>query len=308
MSLETLRRFLERDIDVSILVAADGDDRDEGDLILQRLNVHEDVASEFREVARTSVAYDVSERAYDPGYKPEADELCVLDLNDEPEIARVIEGLSDVDSAEVFGADDEIIDNLRFYATVLTRGPRRAVFLRSYSPKKELSRRGGFALMMRAGSYNHVREKVFLFDEAIDCFAWNGVLYIRNVVQFQRIFEYFDRLRERVRGTLRRVARRVPISNFDEFCAACEGNTLMSAKVAAIGKKPYLSRVTMDDVKRTITEFNLEVEIDQEDGEERIVFDSSREGRWLILKLLDDDFLGSVMTREKYAVNSKHRV
>lgn len=42
-----------------------------------------------------------------------------------------------------------------------------------------------------------------------------------------------------------------------------------------------------------------------DDGQEKLLFENDREKRWLILKLLDDDYLGSVMTRQKYEVNSK---
>ena len=45
--------------------------------------------------------------------------------------------------------------------------------------------------------------------------------------------------------------------------------------------------------------------VGRRNGEEKLRFDNSRERRWLILKLLDDDYLGSVMTRQKYEVNSK---
>ena len=42
-----------------------------------------------------------------------------------------------------------------------------------------------------------------------------------------------------------------------------------------------------------------------ENGEERLLFEGNPDKRWLILKLLDDDFLGSIMTNQKYEVNSK---
>jgi hypothetical protein len=82
----------------------------------------------------------------------------------------------------------------------------------------------------------------------------------------------------------------------------------MAAKVASIAKKPYLPRVTMADIRRTITEFELAVQIDSTGGVDQLVFEPTRENRWLILKLLDDDYLGSIMTREKYEVNSKSRL
>jgi hypothetical protein len=179
------------------------------------------------------------------------------------------------------------------------------VFFRHYSPKKELSQHAAFALLLRRGNYNRVREKIFLFDGAVDCFSWDGALFIKNITQFQRIFDYFEELQRTARATIQAVHRQVPIHNLDDFEAACSGNSLMLTKLASIARKPYLSRVTFADVERTIQEFHLDIAVVREGDRSQLVFDSSRGRRWLILKLLDDDFLGSVMTREKYEVNSK---
>jgi len=247
-------------------------------------------------------------RDYDPSYKPEPYEVCRLPLRDVPAIETLCAEIGRVDLAENFAADDATVDHLRFYAIVVGGAQgRQAIFLRSYGPKKELSRRGGYALMMRQGAYNHVREKVFLFDDAVDCFAWDGVLYINNVDKFQRIFRYFEQLRATAEATVRGIAERVPILNLDEFVEAVRANSLMAAKVASIARKPYLPRVTIADIRRTIEEFDLDVAIESVGGTGRLIYDSSRDKRWLILKLLDDDYLGSVMTSEKYEVNSKSR-
>ena len=82
----------------------------------------------------------------------------------------------------------------------------------------------------------------------------------------------------------------------------------MLSKLAQIARKPYLGRVTMQDMRRTIDEFHLGVQIVQENGQEKLLFEGSLAKRWLILKLLDDDYLGSTMTHEKYEVNSKSAV
>ena len=79
----------------------------------------------------------------------------------------------------------------------------------------------------------------------------------------------------------------------------------MLSKLAQIAKKPYLASVTMNDIKRTIKDFALQIEVTPDD---ELVFDPSPSKRWLILKLLGDDYLGSTMTKLKYASNSKIQV
>jgi len=82
----------------------------------------------------------------------------------------------------------------------------------------------------------------------------------------------------------------------------------MMSKLAEIARKPYLERVTMLDIRRAIEAFHLDVQIVNENGQEKLLFEANPNKRWLILKLLDDSYLGSIMTNEKYEVNSKSRL
>ena len=288
---------------VNVLVAAEPG----GAVVLQRLNLRQDLKAEFLAAAQTANAGgDVALRPYDPGYTPEWNELCYVDLAEHEDIAELIREISQVQLAELFRERDDIVDSLRFYAIVVSPTARRhAVFFRTYSPKKELTRRAGFAALFSHGHYDKVDTKIFLFDRQIDCFSWGGYLFIRNVAGFQRIFNYFAELRTKADETVTTILAQIPISNADAFRAAGTGQMQMMSKLAQIARKPYLNRVTMQDLRRTITECNLEVQIVEEDGQEKLLFEANPNKRWLILKMLDDDFLGSIMTDQKYAVNSK---
>jgi hypothetical protein len=289
---------------VTVLVAAEPD----GHVVVQRLNLRRDLATEFLSVAKDSVpaATDVRLKPYEPGYKPDPDEVTYVDLSQNEELAQQIRAISQVQQAELFREDENFIDHLRFYAIVVSPNARhRAVFFRTYSPKKELSRGASFAALLSHGSYDKVESKIFLFDRETDCFAWDGYLFIQNISAFQRIFGYFEALRARANATIDTVLARIPISNADAFRATCTGQMQMLSKIAQIARKPYLNRVTMQEIRRTIDEFGIDVQIVQDNGEDKLLFEGGPSKRWLILKLLDDDYLGSTMTHEKYEVNSK---
>src|SRR5262249_18716266 len=125
---------------------------------------------------------------------------------------------------------------------------------------------------------------------------------------FQRIFDYLEELRAKANQAVNTVLARIPVSNHEEFRATCTGQLQMMAKLAQIARKPYLNRVTMADIRRTIDAFRLDVQTELDHDQEKLRFEGSLEKRWLILKLLDDDYLGSIMTNEKYEVNSKSAV
>lgn len=307
-SLRGLAQMLTGNPAVTVLVAA----KPEEDILIQRLNLREDLATEFLSAAKDSVPpanQEVRLRPYEAGYKPDADEITYIDLSQNAELLAQINEFSQVQQAELFHEADEVIDSLRFYAIVVSpNARRRAVFFRAYSPKKELTRRAGFAALLSRGSYDKVESKIFLFDHDTDCFSWDGFLFVHSVAAFQRIFGYFEELRARAHATVDTVLAQVPISNADAFRATCTRQMQMMSKLAQIARKPYLARVTMQDMRRTIEDFHLDVQIVQENDLDKLLFEGSLEKRWLILKLLDDNYLGSTMTHEKYEVNSKSTV
>ena len=79
----------------------------------------------------------------------------------------------------------------------------------------------------------------------------------------------------------------------------------MIAKTLSVGRKPYLKNVSMERIKRVIAEYGLALRTEGEEGQEKLVFENDPQRRWLILKLLDDDYLYSEMTDARYAANSR---
>src|SRR5437867_7458707 len=310
---ESFEAFCDTQTRVQVLLASEDD---EEDLVFQRLTLTDSVSKEFGDDAINAFAdgENLTLVKYQPGYKPDDDELCYLRL-DQSELVRnvvesIIECASSFNNVELFKEKDEIIDNLRFYIVIVrgmskTGATRHALFLRTFTPKNELTRSGWKGIVQRGDYYNRVKEKIFMFDEESDCLVWRDHVFIKNVTQFERIFRYFEALQSTAKQTIASISVRLPISNLNNFKKACMGNALMLSKLSQIAKKPYLATVTMRDIKQTIKDFKLPIEIITEDGKEQLLFDPSPSKRWLILKLLGDDYLGSTMTKLKYASNSK---
>lgn len=288
----------------NVVIAANSDDEDdEEELVFQRLTLAGPVSKQFLEEVSATVA-QLGERTlqrYEAGYKLDDDELCYIQLSESDLAKEAVESFASLDQVELFRESDDIIDNLRFYAVIVQQKSRQAVFFRTFSPKNELTRSGVTPLILRGDAYNRLEQKVFLFDDKVDCVAWGDYLFIQNTTQFQRIFGYFKALIAKADKTIDTVTARITIENLDEFKEMCRGNSLMLSKLAQIARKPYIKTLTMSDIIRTIEEFNLPVEI----RKGKLVFEGGPEKRWLILKLLDDDHLGSSMTKMKYRSNSK---
>lgn len=280
---------------------------------IEQLQLSDELTEEFktavsRIIEKYSEKFTDNElvlRPYDAGSKPDAHEIEHLNLEDHASIAKQVESLSSLAQIPLFKIDDAFVAGLRFYAIILQ--PKQGTPLccfRIYTPKKELSRSPLFAAMFAEGTFNRITQPVFLFDYGIDCLSRDGLMFIFKKHNFEKIFRFFELVLKTAEQTLRTIKAHVPIANFEEFKKACEGHLQMQAKLKNIASKPYLKTVKTVDIKRVLKEFpHLGVKIEERDGKEWLVFDPKN--KWALLRLLDDDYLGSRLTGEKYEVTGK---
>ena len=270
------------------------------------LNVSNEIGEEvFKPILMDAISFLSSQAdlvPYESGYRPDRHQACVLEVDTAEEIRALSAGILDLQNLSYFGHEPSAINRLRFHGFVGEKsGGTPVATIRLISPKKELGKSRFFGLAFSGGNYNRVDDRTFLFDSATDFVLHEHLLYILNGSAFDRMFGRIETEMSEVRAGMALILGRIPVSNADELIYACVSQMQMRSKIRSIAKKAYLARVTMDNIRATIDEFSLDIDID-DDG---LVFDNAPSRRWEILKLLDDDYLGSVMTGEKYETNSK---
>lgn len=308
-ALERLHAFVADADTVNVLMVAEAEGSDDGEVAfeVQRLDMTQQLAERFRDIVLANATNNVGEsRAlpYSTGYKLDRQELFYIDLDEDPSTADTMNFIESVTEPAMFTKEEDFTERLAFYSIVFenTDGTR-AAFHRKHAPKNQLSR--GFIAKYVDNQFEELEPQSYLFDEKIDFFTWDDYLFIRGAYHFRLIFKHFKQLQQEVGENVERVLDCVPVANGDEFLDACRSQPQMVSKVARVANQPYLDDITMEDIKKTISEFDLDVQVLNANGEEMLIFESSVEQRWKILKLLDDDYLGSVLTDRKYESNSK---
>jgi len=77
-------------------------------------------------------------------------------------------------------------------------------------------------------------------------------------------------------------------------------------KLSHIASKPYLERLTIEDIKKVIVKNRLAIPVINVGNQEMIVYEHA--DKWVLLKLLDDDYLWSLMTEQSYEVTGKREM
>ena len=281
----------------------------------QRLHLSNELANEFRSIAiylleqarRNKNNGNLVLRTYAVESKPDSHEIEHLDLSAYDTILEQIDPLGSLAEIELFGEDEKFIANLRFYVITVQPSEGDPIhFYRTYTPKRMLGRSRMFAVWFRQGQYDKVTQPVFLFDHYIDCMSRGNTMFVFKKDNFQEIFRFFEMVRKVAKETLDNIRRRVPIQNFDEFAHDCEGHFVKLVKLKNIAAKPYWNRITIHNMKKVIQKNNLPVKIVETGGKEMLLYDPA--DKWVLLKLLDDDYLWSLMTEQSYEVNAKREL
>lgn len=110
---------------------------------------------------------------------------------------------------------------------------------------------------------------------------------------------------ERAMGAAADLHGKLPISNFQDFQDACTSDSRLADKVLAVRQRDYFDELSYPMVKPVIDEFNLDIPTTEANGSVELEFRTAPEHRFRILRLVDDDYLRSAMTKHRYEVNSK---
>lgn len=277
----------------------------------QSLSLSDDAKEHFYSTIEKAVAKPIADEKlklveHDPLYKPESFEVEHAPLADLPALELAADTYKNLGPLGEFTGDSDFVETLRYYVAVFgPPGGEQAWFFRSFTARSELQRKRGAALMRQGGQFDTVDEKIFVFDEAVDCAVYKQQVFIFRKLDFRRVFDQFEDLRDSAVSAADALNQRIPIANFESFREACGKQATMADKIIAIQGRDYFQTLTIDQLELVIQEFSIDVAIAGQGSDRELVFEPDVQHRFLILKLLDDDYLRSSMTDHLYEANSK---
>jgi hypothetical protein len=240
-------------------------------------------------------------------YKPDLGEVEWEQTAAIPEVVYATTQLSNISALAPFDPGDEKFKKrLRYWAVVLTdANGKQAFFFRKFTEQAELKRKRGAALINRTGSFTRVDDEIFLFDDDLDCFVFEGFVYVLRKLDYRRIFDQISTVLAKAKIAARELHQQVPIANFAEFEQACSSDSRLADKLLSLRGRDYFSQLSYAMLKPVISQFKLSIPTKDLNGQIQLVFEPGPAGRFKILKLVDDDYLRSSMTGHGYESNSK---
>ncbi len=283
----------------------------------RRLRLAESLKEEFRYLVQTALfdyhkqlkLHNLQLLEFDVASKPASYQIEHVDLTKKPydHIVEQTQPLTMLYGLETFKEKPSFIAKMRFYVVILQPPQGQAIyFYRRYSSKRTLREAAPLSIKRMLGDtdeFEDVKTPIFLFDKSIDCISRGNNLFILTKSHFYYMFRILDELIESSKDILDRIHDRIPIANFRLFARSCTNNKIKMEKLTSIARRPYLGRLTITDMKPVIQKNNLHIPVIIVNEREMLHFDDDYP--WDILKLLNDDYLTSIMTGQNYEVDAK---
>ncbi|MCD6145162.1 MAG: DUF4868 domain-containing protein, partial [Methanosarcinales archaeon] len=125
-------------------------------------------------------------------------------------------------------------------------------------------------------------------------------VFILNRSKFESFFSFIEIYSKEIEDNKEDLERIKLIENVNEFISFCASDSRKIKKLAQILRDGKADNIDRDKIKRITTEFRLNIEF-TDDGKLK----PTKENIWVVLRILNDDYLKSDVTGSKYETHSK---
>lgn len=265
---------------------------------------------------RPVAAADLEKRThvpYAPGRRPDRHEAATTTLTEVPPLQAALVSLAQPGHLDMFDPEGEFAKHVDLYVVAVETDPPR-FFVRSTSRMKRLRQTNRIAAVLRGQVFETLEDDPLLFDLTFDAVVVGADVFILNQASFERSLGFLEAARQAAESIVTAAIAKLDIANESDFVEAVTGDVNMIAKTRSIAKRledpTYAERMTVENLIAVI-EQHPEIDLDwkdSDDGSRRLIFLPGPQHRWRILKVLDDDYVQSLVTELVYESNSKHRL
>lgn len=309
--LSDLRSALEADGNIGahvFLWSARGRDRREK---WRRVSLAGNVASRFVDGARDAITelhvaagvdsilteFDFDEMA--------TGSVGVIRASEAPSLNEWLDDVPDETWPVLYRQDDAYEKKIRFFCTRITFPDGRLLkFFRS---------RRGFDIILNTGNriaahfrpdsteMQEVQGTIISFDQRIDFFVWDDILYVLNLPAFEALTNVREVTVSKASEAFVALTSRFGLANSAEIFAAISGRTKLAKKLAAAVQYGLISDIQGHDIVERIRTKELEIQCLSENGSFRFIVDENQPKHIeQFVDLITDVYLHSPVTRREW--------
>ncbi|MBA3919129.1 MAG: hypothetical protein C0516_11150 [Gemmatimonas sp.] len=280
----------------------------DGDLRVRRIDLTPALTSElegrFSRLATSIFSSEIDRIPFSSGYRPDESEIAVI----EPfqEVAPVLLAVRDPISIPSLVSSE--IEQITFIA-VTTPQAEDVVCLQSFDKRQLLARRG-LALILSGTTFSRLENPGLTIRDEVDAVVHPTSLRIEfsKLTAMRRMFDMTEHYREATKPEISQLAL-VPSLRFDVDELHQRADSWTRRKISSILQNGVLQQAPVETIIAKAEEVGLRLTVSADgNGNAQILLPGDTKSLKALLRFLDDDYLSSLITPDRYVTNSKRRI
>lgn len=198
---------------------------------------------------------------------------------------------------------DEFLKKLWAYAVKIQYGNKEIIFFRKYSRNKILKQNIFDAVVFKNGRFSAMEDDVFQIDSQIDCMLLNSELIIFQTNNFEKIFGFDDLYEVAANQAMEQIEQTFNFIDAEVLASFVSTDSNKQRKLASIMKSGSYANFGFAEVCATIQNYNLDIEVDMENQKVNL----TKKNAVRLLKIINEDYLQSEVTKNRFESSSKRK-
>lgn len=198
------------------------------------------------------------------------------------------------------------LNRLWAYAIRMEFSDCNVTYFSKYSRSK-MTMAGSKTFFNSNGTLTKVDKDLFVLDDRVDCFLYDGVMWIIDRKNFELIFSYNDAILQAATGLLDSLETLKMVENFDVFRGFVEGDLRQLRKLASTEGTGY-SLMTYDYVKELIGEYGRDLTGIEANDASKMFKITDKASAMGFFRALNEEFYTTQVSQEKRVVLSKRKI
>ncbi|MDO3092006.1 DUF4868 domain-containing protein [Mycobacteroides abscessus subsp. abscessus] len=254
--------------------------------------------------------------SWSPTFQP-SENQCLIHAPDGTELISEIDPLVRAESHQTYSPSKAKLGTktnlLVIRLTSKSDGTHLGSCYQSIGNAEKMAKRMISTLVWTGTDFTHISQQALILQPLELIVTPSGTVVATKPSSYTAISGPLPELGARAMETFNTSLRPLGIENSDQLEQACASDPRMMNKLMSIGEKinspEYAQKMSRDNLIAFIKKSpHVPITINIENGVESIVFDANPQQRWAILKLLDDNYLTSLLTDNNYDSNSQQRL
>ncbi|XEC95683.1 anti-phage protein KwaB [Paenibacillus tarimensis] len=232
------------------------------------------------------------------------------DLEETPSELNVISDIIQNDNFPHFSFNQDKLNDLKGFVILISNNGQNLVLYKKHYPVELFRKDSGFSLTRLGNNQRFVKlkEDIVRISSYFEFFNFNDTLFINNLNALEKFFGFHDAIKKRAKITLDQIKEYGILENPDELEEMIDDITY-SRKLTKVGNSsPVLGRIPTNEVINFVENFpGLQGAFEFNDDRSKIKI-GTKKSKQMLIKLLNDDYLHSQLTRQYYDSLAKDAV